>query len=416
MNNSLIQLQAVKDRRLENARPRLFIDLPFYDHVLLLQGPIGGFFSKLASYFQKKGSVIYKINFNGGDKFFYKHKTNVFDFNDIDSEFEIFIEKILKKHSIKAIFLIGDKRFYHQKAIEVAKRFGVDIWCLEEGYLRPNYFTLEKNGVNNSSNLSSIDPYKIKQVRINYQLDQYKPFIPMCLNAIVYWFFSIIKDFQFPFYKHHKQLNLKKGLFWFLGFLRFLKYEITEYPIRRRLRKEEDKKYFLCILQVHDDFQVTSNSHFDSVEQYLEEVIQCFSKYIKNSNAQDILLIKHHPLDIGEKNYLKLINNLKSLYQLDKQIGYFHNIRHLSNIYKTLKGAVTINSTLGLKLLNNNIPTINLSSSFYNKAGLTHQGSLEDFFNDPGFVDQKIVHNYINYVISESQVNGCLYSKEYNII
>jgi capsular polysaccharide export protein len=77
---------------------------------------------------------------------------------------------------------------------------------------------------------------------------------------------------------------------------------------------------------------------------------------------------------------------------------------------------VTINSTLGLKLLYNNIPVINLSLSFYNKAGLSYQGSLADFFKDPGFVDQKIVSNYINYVISESQVNGCLYSKEYNII
>jgi capsular polysaccharide export protein len=77
---------------------------------------------------------------------------------------------------------------------------------------------------------------------------------------------------------------------------------------------------------------------------------------------------------------------------------------------------VTINSTLGLKLLYNNIPVINLSSSFYNKAGLTYQGTLEDFFKDPGFVDQKLVYNYINYMISENQVNGCLYSKEYNII
>jgi capsular polysaccharide export protein len=416
MNKHVIQLQAVKDRKVENFRPRLFSDLPFYDHVLLLQGPVGEFFSKLASYFLKKGSVVYKINFNGGDQYFYKHKINVFNFNNIDSKFQIYIEKILKKHSIKAIFLIGDKRFYHQRASEVAKRLGVDVWCLEEGYLRPNYFTLEKNGVNNSSNLASIDPYKLKQVRINYKLDQYKSFLPMCLNAIVYWFFSVIKVYQFSFYKHHKQLDLKKGLIWILGFLRFLKYEITEYPIRRRLRKEENKKYFLCILQVHDDYQVTFNSHYDSVEQYLEEVIYSFSKYIKNSNTEDILLIKHHPLDIGEKNYLKLINNLKSLYQIDKQIVYFHNIRHLSNIYRIFKGAITINSTLGLKLLNNNIPVISLSSSFYNKAGLTYQGSLDNFFNNPGFVDQKIVHNYINYMISESQVNGCLYSKEYNII
>jgi capsule polysaccharide modification protein KpsS len=105
------QVLKFRDNFLYANRPKLFSDLPFYDHVLLLQGPIGGFFSKLASYFQKKGSVVYKINFNAGDKFFYKHKINVLDFNDIDSQFEIFIEKILKKHPIKAIFLFGDKKF-----------------------------------------------------------------------------------------------------------------------------------------------------------------------------------------------------------------------------------------------------------------------------------------------------------------
>jgi capsular polysaccharide export protein len=237
----------------------------------------------------------------------------------------------------------------------------------------------------------------------------------MCFNATLYWFFSYIKNYEFPYYRHHRDLNFARGLNWVRGFFRFVKYEITEFFIRYKLKKETEKKYFLCILQVFDDFQVTKNSHYKSIEQYLEEVLISFVNYKKNNISNDVLLIKHHPMDIGEKNYSKFIKYCANRLNIEKDIIYFHNIRYLSKIYSIIKGAVTINSTLGLKLLLNDIPVINLSKSFYNKPGLTYQGSLEDFWVNPLNVDSKVVKNYINYLLKTTQVNGCLYSSEYKI-
>ncbi|WP_228720294.1 hypothetical protein [Acinetobacter portensis] len=40
--------------------------------VLLLQGPLGSFFSQFAQWLDDNGIQCYKVNFNGGDAFFSK--------------------------------------------------------------------------------------------------------------------------------------------------------------------------------------------------------------------------------------------------------------------------------------------------------------------------------------------------------
>ena len=396
-------------------RPLLFSDLPFFENILLLQGPVGPFFSNLRYFYKNRGSKVFKINFNFGSQFFYKPDEYTFTFSDFEINFQFYIKNFLIKNKINAVFLFSNKRFFHSIAINEAKELGIQIYSLEEGYMRPNYFTLEKKGNNLDSPIINIDPYKLSDETFNYKPQPYKNFLPMCFNATLYWFFSYIKNYEFPYYRHHRDLNFARGLNWVRGFFRFVKYEITEFFIRYKLKKETEKKYFLCILQVFDDFQVTKNSHYKSIEQYLEEVLISFVNYKKNNISNDVLLIKHHPMDIGEKNYSEFIKYCANRLNIKKDIIYFHNIRYLSNIYSIIKGAVTINSTLGLKLLLNDIPVINLSKSFYNKPGLTYQGSLEDFWINPLNVDSKVVKNYINYLLKTTQVNGCLYSSEYKI-
>jgi len=41
-------------------------------NVLLLQGPIGPFFSRFGDDLAARGFAVTKINFNGGDRFFYR--------------------------------------------------------------------------------------------------------------------------------------------------------------------------------------------------------------------------------------------------------------------------------------------------------------------------------------------------------
>ncbi len=45
--------------------------------VLLLQGPIGPFFSRFAAELEERDFVVHKVNLNGGDRFFYRRKGSV---------------------------------------------------------------------------------------------------------------------------------------------------------------------------------------------------------------------------------------------------------------------------------------------------------------------------------------------------
>ena len=397
-----------------NNRPRLFSDLPFFENVLLLQGPVGPFFAKLRDFLVKKGSRVFKIHFNYGDVVFYQNQYHAYFYQGINEEWEDYIFKFYKQKNIQAVFLIGDKRNFHHTAIQVAKRLGIKVYVFEEGYIRPNYFTLEENGVNIDSPLAQIDPLNIKPVNLDFVEKEYRSFVTMCWYGIKYWFFSYIFNYKFKNYKHHKNLNLLKVFCWIRGFFRFLLYELSEFHLRRKLYKD-NRKYFLCILQVHDDFQITHNSTFANIEEFIEKVIYKFNNFIKEEFSQDILIIKHHPMDIGEKNYANLIKQIaKKLKMNENQIIYIHNFK-IENIFHKTKGAIMINSTLGLKMLKNNISVINLSKSFYHKHGLTFQGDLNEFFKNPIQPDKQIVNNYISHLIVKSQVNGTLYAKDYEI-
>jgi capsular polysaccharide export protein len=222
-------------------RPLLFSDLPSFENILLLQGPVGPFFSNLRYFYKNRGSKVFKIHFNFGSKFFYKSDKYTYIFSDFEINFQFYIKNFLIKNKINVVFLFSNKRFFHSIAINEAEKLGIQIYSLEEGYMRPNYFTLEKKGNNLDSLIINIDPYKLSDETFNYKPLPYKNFLPMCFNATLYWFFSYIKNYEFPYYRHHRDLNFARGLNWVRGFFRFVKYEITEFFIRYKLKKKQKK-------------------------------------------------------------------------------------------------------------------------------------------------------------------------------
>ena len=111
-------------------------------NVLLLQGPVGPFFKKLATDLEKQGHNVVKVNLNGGDWFFY-HGSNVLNFRDDTAVWPFWIESVMVGRQIDRIYLFGDCRSYHRQAITIARRLNIDVFVFEEGYIRPNYITLE---------------------------------------------------------------------------------------------------------------------------------------------------------------------------------------------------------------------------------------------------------------------------------
>jgi capsular polysaccharide export protein len=394
---------------------------------LLLQGPVGPFFFKLAQFLKGRGTRTHKINFNPGDEWFYSTKeayTFLYDFT-IDYWPE-YLERFIGQNQIEAIFLFGDCRPIHAPAKALCQQYGIDLWVFEEGYYRPNYFTLEYFGVNANSSLykTSLQSLLVTDVAVDSNKPIKKPIsfdkthLHMTRYAVIYWLSNVIQPFKCANYDHHRQLNFLIAYRWIKNYFTRWLYKIKDYPKLKELadhKFQNKKNYFLLPLQVHDDSQMTHHSHFDSIEQVIETVLTSFYKHqILNKNLETKLIIKHHPMDRGHKNYSTIIKTLSKNLKISKHVYYIHEL-DLNMFLPNCKGCVTVNSTLGLKALDMDVPVKNLGLSFYDKPHITSQKSLDQFWSQPGPVCPKNILAFKRLIIKKTQVNGCMYSPEYQI-
>jgi len=404
-------------------------DLPSYESVLLLQGPVGPFFTKLGSYWKARGSSVHKINFNPGDDWFYPPaQAKTVQYRHRFEFWEAFVQHYLTSEKIDAVFLFGDCRPIHQPLRALCAIYHIDLWVLEEGYYRPNYFTLERNGVNANSQLQFSLPVE-EPTTPNAALDtsnapsslaHYKSYRFMVKWAICYWFINLVYAFSYPNYDHHRELNLTQALRWTLSLMRYWQFRLTERFLKARIKSKtllgrKPQDYFLFPLQVHDDPQMTHHSDFPSVESAIEEVVNSFFLHLQTTNYQNqVLIIKHHPMNRGHRDYREFIRSLCKSLQIQKHVVYVHDIK-LPLVLPLTKGCVTVNSTLGLQALFNGVPVINLGRSFYALEGLTYQGSLDQFWNEPGSVNRATTLSFSKHVIMHTQIAGCLYDPAYQL-
>ena len=119
------------------------------ENILLLQGPVGDFFLRLADWLTENGKTVHKFNFNAGDDYFYlPTQAHTVVFNDDYNAFPEFLQEYIVQHHIQAVVCFGDTRPYHVIAKRIANENQASFWAFEEGYFRPYYITLEKDGVN----------------------------------------------------------------------------------------------------------------------------------------------------------------------------------------------------------------------------------------------------------------------------
>ena len=83
---------------------------------LFLQGLAGPFFSRLGEALAASGNGVHRINFNGGDKLYWKLPGAV-DYRGNLDKWPRFLAKVLARRGITDILLFGDCRPLHSVAI-----------------------------------------------------------------------------------------------------------------------------------------------------------------------------------------------------------------------------------------------------------------------------------------------------------
>ncbi|EAI1642491.1 capsule biosynthesis protein [Campylobacter coli] len=376
--------------------------------VLLLQGPVGTFFHRLAIKMKKNKTKVFKLNFNGGDFLFYPSgKRCKCDEKDLEN----FYENFFKEKKIDAIVMYNDCRLIHAKAIKVAKELGIGIWIFEEGYLRPYCITFEKDGVNANSSLPRDKNFYLSCNILTKESIKEIPggFKFMAFSAFLYWFFSFLLAPFFNNKLHHRTLYPFEFLFWFRSLYRKYLYKFTEKKLNQKIYSLE-KKYFLAILQVYNDTQI-KHHYKKSIEEFIEELILSFANHAR---AKSYLIFKHHPMDRGYRNYSKLINGLSQKYHVEGRIFYVHDT-YLPTLLKNALGCITINSTVGLSAILEGCPTKVCGNAFYNFEGLAYPKKLQFFWREAHAYkpNPSLVLNFKNYLLNTNQFNGNFYKNSF---
>ncbi len=377
--------------------------------VLLLQGPMGPFFKNLSYDLKQVGAKVFKINFNGGDCFFYPNQATLFRGNA--EQWPSFLEAFLAANKIESILLFGDCRKLHKLAKILAKSQNIEVGVFEEGYVRPNYITLDRGGVNSHSSIPRYADFYLKMPLVKeFPEENVGNIMPQAIPRVaLYYFFSALLYPMFRRYKHHRSLSPLDAIPQILSFVRKYWYQLKEFGQQRDLVLNHSKKFFLVPLQVYNDAQIYVHSPFKTNQEFIETVISSFAK---NAPRNTVLVIKQHPKDRGFQNYTSFIRNCAQKYGVEKRFRYIHD-QHLPTLLQHARGVVLINSTVGLSAIHHNRPLKVCGEAIYDIVGLTYQNCLDQFWRDAQFMVIKsgLYQRFRSYLIEHTQLNGSFYKR-----
>ena len=375
---------------------------------LLLQGPMGWFFQKLADWLRSTNRIVSKVNFNAGDLFFCRDK-NALNFNQPIKMFHKWLSEIHRNSPFDSIVCFGDCRPMHLIAKDWAKQNNVRFLAFEEGYLRPHFITLEEGGVNAFSSMPR-DPkfYRYCSLSPVDKIEHIEGcFSRRAWHATCYYLAGWFMRGQFPHYRHHKIFSpWHETRCWLRAGLRKQFYRFKQKNILPMLELSLSKKYYLAILQVYNDSQIKNHSHYDDVRDYIREVITSFAEHAPDDKY---LVFKHHPMDRGHRYYGKLIAEITTMLGISERVLYVHDL-HLPTMLTHAKAVITINSTAGLSALHHAKPLKVMGEALYDIEGLTYQNCLDKFWGTNFRPDMKLFYHFKRVLQHKTQLNGVFYS------
>ena len=379
-------------------------------HALLLQGPAGPFMRRFGEELSQAGVAVTKVNFHAGDRHFFPDETpfaEVLSFTESMEQWASYVRDLIEKRGIDAVFLFGDSRRLHREAIAIARQLGVGVWVFEEGYLRPNWITLEAGGVNGHSSMPRDPAFYLahdpgeepdaESVGASFGLAAWYSTV----NALAFTHLNA----DFPHYQHHRPLNAWLHTAWWVrGATRKYWFRAKERNELNRFTGELSGRYFFVPLQVHCDFQLRHSPYGDVVE-FIDEVVDAFAA---NAAPDQHLLFKHHPMDRPFREYTAHFRERAARRGLEGRLHYVHDL-HLPTLLQHARGTITINSTVGLQSAHHDTPVITLGTAVYDMPGLTFQGDLAQFLHEPGEVDRQLYGAFRRWLLHHNQANGNFY-------
>lgn len=380
--------------------------------ILLLQGPVGGFFKYLQGHLRDAGFEVKRLVFNGGDILF-----------ALGSDYEVahpgeggfpaYFDRLIGDWRPDAVVLFGDERPIHRAARQSAKAAGIPVWSFEEGYIRPDHVTFELGGNNaNSTIRQTFDPTVFpppppSAPRLTGQTTA------MGLRAWAYFVAHRSTRNHFEGYTHHRERRLRDEFrFWIKSAHRRTIAHRHDQKLIERILSGLHPPFFMVALQVHDDLQLRCHGRGWKTMNFAEMVFESFRRTAP-PNAR--LVVKAHPLDVGHGHHRKNIRLLIAKYGLEDRVEYLQS-GPLLPIVRHSRGLVTINSTAGIAALRNHIPVIAFGDALYHVPGLSRRpegtADLDRFWNEQPQIDVQVAWRFGEHVLNSVLIPGSFYLQE----
>jgi capsular polysaccharide export protein len=384
--------------------------------VVLLQGPVGSFFRRAQDHLNASGFDAWRVRFNAGDRL-YSPGDKTLDFVGNVDTWRLWFTEIIRENGFDAVVLFGSERLVHRVAIECAEQMGIPVVCLEEGYIRPGYVTMELTGNNWRSPIAGQlppDEFNAPRREGPKPVTSSGSFSAMAWAALQYFTIRAIISTPGERKLFHKQKRtlLSEGFYWVKNYYRKFAHVGRNYHISERLLEHHDKRFYIVPLQVHDDTQLGRAANAWNNQKLILKTIVSFAR---NAPDDHQLVFKIHPMERGHTRDLHFIRQVSALNDVKDRVHVLDG-GSLSLLTRHSAGMITINSTSGLSAIHHGVPLAVLGQALYRNPELAfcvERGiDLDRFWSEAFVAPEKVRHRYLSWIHHQCLAGGDFYAKE----
>lgn len=382
---------------------------------LFLQGPQSRYFRRLGLAVRATGARVRKVNMCGGDVFLWPTPCATL-YQGSRGNWPRWVADLMDRDAVTDLVLMGDNRPMHRDAICIARSRNIRVYVLDEGYLRPNYITLEREGVYIRSRLpNTADTIRERAATLPEAPPMYA--YPDCMrtrvmDTIRHHVGNTVLLGLFPRYRTHRPYPIVwelKG--WLPRYVTRRRRKLEALTTQRTLLKSGEP-YFLFPLQLDSDVLVRSYSHYG----VRDSIMQVFSSFARSAPAGCRLVVKNHPLDNGLINLRQFVDNFAHATGIQDRITYMDGGQGRALMESPqCRGVVVVNSTMGLEALALGRPVFSLGKSIYALTGLAvtpQENPLGQFWSTPRPPDATLMHQFVKLLHGEALVAGNFYTDQ----
>lgn len=299
------------------------------------------------------------------------------------------------------IIVFGEGGAYNQGVLSQADRLKARVWVLENGYFRPDWVTLERNGVNGSSALPRSGagyPPPPPELPVSRPVGRILPH--HVINISLYHAVQPLGWLLFPNYRHHYSASPWRQC---IGHVRrYFGLGMRPANVNDVTGIRAKGPFFIACLQRDGDAQLLRYSDIHDNLSFLAHVMDSFAA---EAPADSRLVVKNHPLDPGVINLARETRRMAEARGLKGRVDFIDG-GNLAQLCRASAGMVVNNSSAALSALGFGTPVKVLGKAFFDFEGLTDQKPLGAFWRDPRPADSKLFAAFRAYVITRTQING----------